>query len=202
MADDRILASKVKKKNCGSQKYIVTGWKQSAFRITSVEGLEIKLMILLRGSDVTVNRPKFSYLYFCFEVDICHLCWSAQSKNLVSLCLSPLQMSKNCQTVSDGDVLILENMGVWRTPSMTLLPGPLGFGMVVPVRVTSMSLFKNYSHSIDLVQKRNHHVVPIAWISPPVSPRLSPLSLSLHLYYQLLSAGPLDYPVSVQSCCR
>ena len=44
------------------------------------------------------------------------------------------------QTASDGEAQVLEIWGVWNIPSLTFIPSPLLFGVVVPVRVPSMGV--------------------------------------------------------------
>ena len=56
-----------------------------------------------------------------------------------------LQMD-NTPFVSDSEVSVLKSLGVFSTPSLSLLPGPLWPRVLVPVRVSSMgriNLFKN-----------------------------------------------------------
>ena len=45
--------------------------------------------------------------------------------------------------------LVLEIWGVWSTLLVLLFPGPLWLKGIVPVKVLSMGLFKNYSYSIE-----------------------------------------------------
>ena len=40
--------------------------------------------------------------------------------------------------LSYGEVLVLELLGMWSTPSLPLLPGPLWFSVVIPFRVPSL----------------------------------------------------------------
>ena len=57
---------------------------------------------------------------------------------------------------SDCEALVLDIWGVESTPSLSLLPGSLWLGVVVPVRIPCMDqidLLKNYSYLIELCAK-------------------------------------------------
>ena len=64
--------------------------------------------------------------------------------------------------VSDGDSLILKIWEMWRTPSMSLLPGLFRLGVVVPARVKFMvqlDLYQNYSYLIGpCANKKQLHI--------------------------------------------
>ena len=52
-----------------------------------------------------------------------------------------------CNTnASDGEAQVLELWGMWITPSLALLPGPLWLRVVVPVRVPSMDQIELFNH--------------------------------------------------------
>ena len=66
----------------------------------------------------------------------------------------------------NSDVLILEIWGVWNTPILPLLPGPLCARVVVPVRVLFMvliNLFQNYLYSIKLCEKISQETTIPKW---------------------------------------
>ena len=48
--------------------------------------------------------------------------------------------------LSDGETPILELWGMWTTPSLPLLPGPLWSGVAVPARVLSLDQIKLFNH--------------------------------------------------------
>ena len=61
------------------------------------------------------------------------------------------------QTAYDGETPVPKMLGVRSTILLSLLPDPLWFGLVVPVRVSSMTevdLFKNSPFRLDLEQKK------------------------------------------------
>ena len=52
---------------------------------------------------------------------------------------------------SDGQDPILKLWGMWSTPSLLLLPGPLRFRVVVPVRVPSMDQIELFNHLLRII---------------------------------------------------
>ena len=51
---------------------------------------------------------------------------------------------------SDDEVQVLESWGIWNTPSLPLLSGPLWPEVVVLVRVSSMGQIELFNHLVDL----------------------------------------------------
>ena len=51
---------------------------------------------------------------------------------------------------SDGEASVLELWGMWSSPSLPLLPGPLWPRVVVPVRVLSMVQIELFNHLVYL----------------------------------------------------
>ena len=52
----------------------------------------------------------------------------------------------------DGEAPVLEIWVVWSTPSLPLLPGPLRFGVLVPIG--QFDLFKNCSYFLNCEEKK------------------------------------------------
>ena len=99
---------------------------------------------------------------------------------------------------------VLKQWRMWSISSLSLLPGPLWFRVVVPVRVPSMGqkdLFENYHYQIEIFKaissSRSLTLTrhpPLSSVAPGRSSRLHPVSA--HSWCMEVFAGPstLVYP--------
>ena len=80
-------------------------------------------------------------------------------------------------SISSGrEAPVLEILGVWKIPSLTLLPGPLWPGMIVAVKVPSMDqieLFENYLYLIGILNVIYLEIICIKNSYLKLNPRLS-----------------------------